>query len=1018
MKKIITTVLCLIYVAVSIAQSPFSFVNGNNKLNTTNFHSGNAVSVVDLNSDGLDDIARLDDANDLYYELQKTNDRFTTIHALVTGTGSSWAMVVADANNDGIKETAVGYNGSAKVVYPNATLTNFTMSTLTGSNYFLQNMNFADINNDGWNDIFGCNDVGLSKMWGNNGSGQYPATSNFFSPATFPASDNSGNYGSVFTDFDTDGDLDFYVAHCRQGVNSPTDPRRINQLFINNGSNVYRLDSFNTRGLNSGAQTWTANFEDIDNDGDFDCLMTNHDVSSKIYRNNNGVFTDITTGSGFALNITPIQSKLTDFDNDGWVDIIVTGTDVQIFRNNGNSTFTEVTGLFNSNNMESFATGDLNHDGRMDVYASYASIYNSPTTTDDVIWFNNTQNNNHFIAFNLQGTVSNRDALGAKVFIYGSWGTQVREIRAGESYGTTNTFTCHFGLGVSPQIDSAVIRWPSGITTVLINPVADQFIHVKENDCVSADNIVTTTGPSVICPGQSVTLNAVPGVSYLWSSGETTQSIEVNTAGEYNVRITNGNCFSISKTITIVASPDETPVITATTPTSVCPGVAVQLSSTTASSYLWSNGDTTQTISVTTPGVYSVTTSGVCDEWVSNNVTVSNYNSDVTQVTGGAVCESGSITLNSTGTGTLYWYDAATAGNLLGTGTSLTTAVLNATTSYWVESHDTMLAVLGSVGAVDTSIGTGGLFNNNQALIFDVSQDCKLVSVKVYAGSTGQRTIQLRNAGGTVLQSAVVNINAGTQVVNLNFNLTVGTGYRLGWANNSNPNLWRNNTGGNYPYDLNGYVSITGNTANNNAFYYCYYDWKVEQTPEISCISPREEVVATINALPTVNFSGLDAQYDDTVSAVVLTGSPAGGTFSGTGVSGDVFSPSVAGAGGPYDITYSYTDGNGCASSITQQVSIRETPVVGLGDIESNLNIQVYPNPASQTLYIQSPVALEGELSIILRDAAGRTVKTALVKNLSAGSKTSLDIQSLSAGLYTLSLQHNDQRVQVKISIQ
>lgn len=1018
MKKGLLSLLWLSAIVLLQAQTPFTFTNSNSKLNVTNFHSGNSVSVVDLNSDGLDDIARLDDANDLYYELQKTNDRFTNIHALVTGSGSSWAMVVADVNNDGIKETAVGYNGSAKVVYPNAALTNFTMTTLPGSNYFLQNMNFADINNDGWNDLFGCNDVGLSKMWGNNGSGQFPATSNFFSPATFPASDNSGNYGSVFTDFDTDGDLDFYVAHCRQGVNSSTDPRRINQLFINNGSNVYKLDSFNTRGLNSGAQTWTANFEDIDNDGDFDCLMTNHDVSSKIYRNNNGVFTDITTGSGFALSITPIQSKLTDLDNDGWVDIIVTGTDVEIFRNNGNSTFTEVTGLFNNNNMESFAVGDLNHDGRMDIYASYASIYNSPTTTDDVIWMNTTQNNNHFIAFNLQGTISNRDALGAKVFIYGSWGTQVREVRAGESYGTTNTFTCHFGLGNSPQIDSAVIKWPSGITTVLLNPVADQFIHVKENDCVSADNIVTTTGPSVICPGQSVTLNAVSGVTYLWSTGDTTQSIEVNTAGEYNVRIANGNCFSISKTITVVASPDETPVISANSPTAVCPGEPVQISSTAASSYLWSNGDTTQTITVTTPGVYSVTTSGVCDEWISNELTITNYNSDVTQVSGGAVCESGSITLNSTGTGMLYWYDAATGGNLLGTGTSLTTPVLNASTSYWVESRDTMLAVLGSVGAVDTAIGTGGLFNNNQALIFDVLQDCKLVSVKVYAGSAGQRTIQLRNAGGTVLQSAVVNINAGTQIVNLNFNLTAGTGYRLGWANNSNPNLWRNNTGGNYPYNLNGFVTITGNTANNNAFYYCYYDWKVEQTPEISCVSPREEVVATINDLPTVSFSGLDTQYDDTVSAVTLIGIPAGGTFSGTGISGDVFSPNTAGAGGPYDITYSYTDINGCAASTTQQVSVRQTPVVGILDINNSLSVLVYPNPATEVLYIQPQTAIEGNVMLTLRDAAGRTVKKATFSSMEANKASAIEMQAVAAGLYMLTIQHGNQQAQVKISIQ
>lgn len=480
MKKVLPVALFIgniFFSVTAFGQSPISFTNSNNRLNNANFHSGVAISVADMDGDGMDDIARMDDGHDLYMEVQKTGGKFTTVPAINTGSSSAWSMVVGDADNNGRKDVAVGFGSSAKVVMSDNAFSNFTISTLPNSNYFLQNMSFADIDNDGWIDIWGCNDVGTSKMWGNNGSGGYPATTNFFSPATYPASDNSGNYGNIFTDFDNDGDVDMYVAHCRQGVNSPTDPRRINQLFINNGT-TYVLDSFNTRGLNSGAQTWTSSFEDIDNDGDFDCLLTNHDVPSVILSNNgSGFFTDITAATGFDIgNVTPIQSKMEDFDNDGYVDILITGGDEVLFHNNGNGTFTEVLNAFDNNDMESFGIGDLNHDGKIDVYAGYANIYTTPTTIDDVVWLNNTENNNHFLTFVLQGTVSNRDALGAKVRIYGSFGQQVREVRAGESYGTTNTFHLHFGLGAATSVDSAVVSWPSGQTTTLLNRAADQFI--------------------------------------------------------------------------------------------------------------------------------------------------------------------------------------------------------------------------------------------------------------------------------------------------------------------------------------------------------------------------------------------------------------------------------------------------------------------------------------------------------------------------------------------------------------
>ncbi len=99
------------------------------------------------------------------------------------------------------------------------------------------------------------------------------------------------------------------------------------------------------------------------------------------------------------------------------------------------------------------------------------------------------------------------------------------------------------------------------------------------------------------------------------------------------------------------------------------------------------------------------------------------------------------------------------------------------------------------------------------------------------------------------------------------------------------------------------------------------------------CVDDEVQNV-TVHALPTVSFSGLAADYCIDVDADTLIGSPAGGTFTGTGISGDVFDPAVAGAG-TYDITYTYTDVNGCVNSDIQQVVVNDLPVVSFSGLDT-----------------------------------------------------------------------------------
>ncbi len=213
-------------------------------------------------------------------------------------------------------------------------------------------------------------------------------------------------------------------------------------------------------------------------------------------------------------------------------------------------------------------------------------------------------------------------------------------------------------------------------------------------------------------------------------------------------------------------------------------------------------------------------------------------------------CGSASVTLTATAANTIKWYDAPTGGNLVNTGASYTTPILSASTTYYVENSG-LLGTTQHVGAANKNIGAGGAYSgpSYHYLTFSASNAFNLISVLVDASSAGNRIIQLRNSAGVVLQSATVNLPLGQSRALLNFNIPIGTDFQLGVSGNNN--LFRNNTGGNYPYTLNGIVSITGNSAGNNAYYYYFYDWEITQT----CNSLRVPVTATINPTTPVSSS-------------------------------------------------------------------------------------------------------------------------------------------------------------------
>lgn len=854
-KMLIATIASAL-LGVDVASAQLSFTNSNSAI-PFNSRSGCAVSVVDVNSDGLDDIVTLDQSNLMNVMLQRREGGYINQFVVDIGGGNAWAMAMADVDKNGWKDMIADGNNGIRLIKLSESggIITHTNTLLANSGFFLQNATFADMNNDGWIDLFACDDNAVSKLYLNDGAGN-------LNPSTFvdfavnpgvtyngdPA--DSGNYGSCWIDFDNDGDLDLYVAHCRQSTSSPTDLRRINRLFVNDGNNNYteRAADF---GIAIGWQTWTASFGDIDNDGDLDLLLTNHDYNSQIFENDGtGNYTELTNTGINTTTITSIESVFEDFDNDGFIDILIAGSEWMYYKNNGNKTFTRVLGLFANNGMLSFGIGDLNHDGFVDVFASYGDIYNNPSANyDDVLYLNN-RNTNNFINFNLEGTASNRDAIGARVSIYGPWGVQIREVRAGESYGNIYSTMLHFGLGQSALVDSAVVWFPSGNTTTLYNLAANQFIKVVENSCAITGNIIT--GQVIICNGQTTQLTAAPGfASYNWSNGASGQNITVATPGYYNVLVTDANgCSALSNNVEVRLEPDETPTVSVTGNLVFCQGESVTLTSSSAAGYTWSNGGTGQSITVNQTGSYSVTIQGVCGQFSSTDIDVEVLAAPAPIAQGASGPAPSSLLLTATGSN-LNWYDQQTGGTLLGTGPTFTTPLLNSTTTYWVDAttiHSGNIAYTGMTYHQGTTYSGN---TTNAITYFSVQQPCTLVSAKVYTDTPGDRQIELRE-GANVLQTVTVNVPLDTSRITLNFALVPGVTYSI--ATNSavntanfgfnSPRLRRSNAGVTYPYEVNGLVTITGNNQG-SGFYYYFFDWEVKE-PDFTCVSERVPVIADI----------------------------------------------------------------------------------------------------------------------------------------------------------------------------
>jgi len=147
-----------------------------------------------------------------------------------------------------------------------------------------------------------------------------------------------------------------------------------------------------------------------------------------------------------------------------------------LFRNNGNETFTDVAWVNGADRIEDgrgLALIDADRNGSVDLMLRN---YRMPAG----ILVNHANEKHHWISFELEGTTSNRDAVGARLRMRTGDAWQTRVVTSGSGYISSSSLRQHFGLGAITHVDELVIEWPSGGRSVLLDLAPDRHYEIRE----------------------------------------------------------------------------------------------------------------------------------------------------------------------------------------------------------------------------------------------------------------------------------------------------------------------------------------------------------------------------------------------------------------------------------------------------------------------------------------------------------------------------------------------------------
>ena len=539
MRTISITILIFIVQIICLAQKPpisFKDISADSGMNVSHISTAEnryiiesmsgGAAVFDCDNDGFLDVATINGSS--VENFKKGGDLFVTLYHQIDGatsktpkfenitttanlTRKGWGMGVTavDFDGDGILDLfATGFNGNA--LYRGKGGCKFedvTEKSGVKGIGFQTGAAWADYDRDGDLDVFVPGYVALDlnnlPVFGSSKTCSYkgirvqcgprglPGERDFFyrnkGDGTFEEiaekigvadKDKYFGLGVTFADYDNDGWLDLYVAN----DSSP------NYLYKNNRDGTFSDVSFETGTSYSGAGeeqgSMGVSVADYDNDGFLDIFVTNFESEQNTLYRNLGAkgFLDVAGETGVAQPAKPFVgwgTSLTDFDNDGLLDLFVVNGHVYpqmelaksetvlgfrqsllLQRNTGDGKFEDVSKISGLRNLPMFsargaAFGDLNNDGLIDVVIT--NLGDKPT-----VLLNTSENNNQKNTFKLVQNGKNKDAIGSRVTLKTDKRSMIREVQAGASYLSQNDFRLPFGLGSGEKIESVEVRWSDG----------------------------------------------------------------------------------------------------------------------------------------------------------------------------------------------------------------------------------------------------------------------------------------------------------------------------------------------------------------------------------------------------------------------------------------------------------------------------------------------------------------------------------------------------------------------------
>ena len=460
-----------------------------------------------------------------------------------SGYGGS-GQCVADFDGDGDVDVIVSVPSGQPYRYfrndGGLVFTDLSATSGLGLSGDIFGMQAADIDNDGDQDIFVTQEFGPMQLFINAGNGTFTDEA---SARGLTWSHES--YGSSFGDYDRDGLLDLYVANrALAGAGGLSNP---NFLFRNVGDG-YFVDVTSSAGVGGVGATLCAVFWDYDEDNWPDLIEVNDKgtiggAPNEVYRNNgdgtftavgalidanNGIwgmafdFCDVFNDGGVDYYCSDIPfdhlfqqwkpalnqysddtvlygltggefgwaANFLDYDNDGWQDLYQVHEYMpnKFMRNPAAPASATVPwpniapllGLDHSKLQHVMATGDFDDDGRVDILERFAEGPPWIANPEGVELYRNTVSGGNYLKLRTQGTVSNRDGLGARIEVLTGSHLQRQWVRSGTGWLATSDRRVHFGLGQATNVDLVRIRWPSGQKQYLTNVPANQILTVEE----------------------------------------------------------------------------------------------------------------------------------------------------------------------------------------------------------------------------------------------------------------------------------------------------------------------------------------------------------------------------------------------------------------------------------------------------------------------------------------------------------------------------------------------------------